>query len=90
MIEAATTDALGTISAGAVTAAAGYVSAKVRGISRSIEEAQQKAEESKEKAQENRELIAGDPEAGPSIFDRLERMEREIEADTRIRNKRDD
>jgi hypothetical protein len=52
--------------------AAGYVSDKARRIADQVEKANERAEE-------NRELIAGDPEAGPSLMDRVERVERELE-----------
>jgi hypothetical protein len=64
-------DAVGAISAAAVTGAAGYVSIKAREVANRIERAHELAEE-------NRELIAGDPDAGSSLFDRVMQIERDV------------
>jgi hypothetical protein len=72
MIQGAVIDVFATVSAASVTAAAGYVSTKAKNIADQVEKANERAEE-------NRELIAGDPEAGPSLMDRVERVERELE-----------
>lgn len=74
MIEAAATAGVQELAALAVTGSAGYVSFKARQVSGYFE----KIEKAHELAEENRELLAGDPEAGPPLYDRVERIERSV------------
>lgn len=62
------------LAAVAVTVAAGYVSHKARQVSGYFE----KIEAAHELAEENRELLAGDPEAGPPLYDRVRRIEESV------------